>query len=106
MKDRAMTEQPIDHDAILEGFAPAEPVDESKLPLSWWAVAACLLGVAAILLSAGAGGYLGLVAILGGVAARHDIQRGAKAGANWASSAIWFGGLALVLTILVRVLGS
>jgi hypothetical protein len=105
MKNQAMTD-PIDHDEILEAFAPPEPVDEGQLPLSWWAVAACLLGIVAILSSATTAGFLGLVAIIGGVAARHDIRRGAKAGANWASSAIWFGGLALALTLLVRVLGS
>jgi hypothetical protein len=104
MKDQTMTE-PTDHDAALDEYEPAEEVDERTLPLSWWAVGACLVGIAAILLSTSIGDVVGLVAILGGVAARHDIRRGEKAGANWASSAIWFGGLALVLWTVLRATG-
>lgn len=105
MKDQAMTD-PIDHDEILEDFAPPAPIDEGKLPLSWWAVISCIAGLLSVGLSASFGGTVAIVAILIAVAAKHDINRGAKAGAGWASSGIWFGGLGLVLSILIHVLGS
>lgn len=95
---------PIDHDEVLKGFAPPEPIDEGKLPLSWWAVASCLLGIASIVLVVSIGEIVGLVAILLAVAARHDIRRGAKAGTQWASGGIWLGGFGLALSFVLHVL--
>lgn len=102
MKDQAMTD-PIEQDELVEDFEP-QATDEGKLPLSWWAVASCLLGIASVVLVVSIGEIVGLAAILLAVAARHDIRRGAKAGGRWASNGLWFGAIGLALSFALHVI--
>lgn len=100
----------------LEDSAAAAPDDhyeeegyEQPLPLSTWAVVACILGIAALALIApirNGGLFVGLMAIIAANAARHDIKRGLKSGGSWATAGIWLGALAMVGTVTLNVIDN
>jgi hypothetical protein len=98
-----MATDPIDHDAILAGFAPPTPIDESKLLTSPWAVASFALGLLSLLLALTLGGYVALLAVIAGHVGRRDVKNGLRAGGGWATGGLILGYFVLALIVIGRL---